>query len=771
MTKYVSLLRCSFRLFLSLFSSILLADSGPKWTAPKPVPSTSQNVIFPGYNPSLGKIIATWVNGTSPNEEAFSSLFDGSTWSTPVALPVNGVTVNVAINAYDPTIGKSVALWSDASGQPYSSVFDGNVWGSAQPIPAGGGGAALLPFPMFDAANDQLAAFWVDTGGFTGKYSFFDGTNWSAAPSNNPVSNAFLQFPAPLSNNLIVVWVDLGTLDGYSSIFDGTSWSSPQFVGSNIGAPNLIPVLNNASNPRSQTILVAWADNSLPNQVFTSVFDGSNWSTAQAIPGSSVVPGGAVFPVYDPALGQIIAVWPDAGFSAGAYSLFDGQNWIQAQIIPGSDSPSTSFVATYDAALGKIIALWADSLSQGKYSLFYVPSISFSGGGNLQKVANYINQVGQTAAMQPILGKLIRLSQDQLTEALSSISNARNAFFPWVAAETSFGFSQILEDRLAELRWFSFQADQFGSLEKKKPASAKKGLMAAAKDLPQGIPQAASHRDKPYALWVEGLGSFVYQKAQEQNPAYHAQTGSGMLGFDYYRDSIRTIASFAYGSSAIQAAQDSGKGHIDSFAFSWIAEGTMQNAYLEVGCIGAYNRNESHRHIFFPGFDAIAEAKFSTWQAVPHFSIGYDYLMDGCILEPFLTGDCAVLFQDGFSEHGAAPLNVRQPHLTAELFQAQTGLRGYISQFTSWGFWLFQFTGAYQYKKGWGIGRIADVFFVGFPPGYTVISLEQAQNAFVPNAELFIRSDRGIFGSLAYHGEFAGQYIANSILVKLGAFW
>ncbi|MBX9745063.1 MAG: hypothetical protein K2X08_07645, partial [Chlamydiales bacterium] len=373
-------------LWSSLFAccaASLSASSGPVWTAPQTFPSSSQNVIFPAYNANLGKVVATWVNDVTfaPDGIAFSSTFDGSSWSTPLQLPIlpNHTTANVLVNAYDNAIEKTVVLWSDpniAPPQPNSSTFDGTAWSTPQIIPDGGTGA-LIPIPAFDPGINQLVATWCDFSGPLGQSSLFDGTNWSTTPLPNPASGALLQFSAPLSNQLVAVWVDLSTLIGYSSVFDGTSWLPAQPIAGNIAPPNLIPVLNNAYNPQSQTLLVTWVDNTT-HQVFSSTFDGSTWSAPQAVPGSSSI--GAVCPVYDPALGQIVAVWPDSGTSSGAYSLFDGTSWSAALEIPGSSSPASSFLATYDPILGKVITLWTDSLFQGHYSLFYVPSITFLGG-------------------------------------------------------------------------------------------------------------------------------------------------------------------------------------------------------------------------------------------------------------------------------------------------------------------------------------------------------------------------------------------------------
>src|SRR5262249_44362391 len=154
----------------------------------------------------------------------------------------------------------------------------------------------------------------------------------------------------------------------------------------------------------------------------------------------------------------------------------------------------------------------------------------------------------------------------------------------------------------------------------------------------------------------------------------------------------------------IHSSQHAGNSSIDSVAFSLLGTGSIRRAYLEAGLLGAFNNNHSSRHIFFPGFDAHAKASFDSWQLVPHAAFGYDLVLKDWIIEPFASADCVVTLQDGFSERGAAPLNMGQPHSTSELLQTRLGMRAYLSGCRSWGLWLCRIMGAYQYKKGWDVG-------------------------------------------------------------------
>lgn len=746
-----------------IFVAHSLAASSATWSTPQSVPSISSNVIFPTYDPAIGQLIVTWIDDItypSPNQRGFSSLFNGTSWSSPQQLPINGVFVAALSNAYDPALGKIIAVWSDTTPAPYSSTFNGTTWSPSQPIPDGGGGS-IFPFSSYDRTLGKLVAVWAD-GTLNGHSSIFDGTNWSAMPQTHPAINAFVVYPSSTSDQFLSTWVDIGTNTGYSSIFDGTNWSSPQTIATNVGIPNMVPLMPCSCTDPSGTVLVLWSD-FITNQINSSTFDGINWSSPQAIPGGTASSMRAVFSTFDPVIGRIVAVWQDSIMMQGAFSEFDGTGWTPAQAIPDTP-PSGVYSVAYDPSIGKLVALWVDlATNLGYYSIFYVPPISFSGSGNLARVANYINFVGQSATMQPILALLHNLNQSQLTSALSSISNARNAFLPYMAGKTAFSLSQAVENRAAELRWTSLYDLDSENLEIL-------GLMASL-EMPKGSSQTAAHKNQTFAIWAEGLGSFAHQNAQDQNPAFDANTYGTILGMDYYGEKIRILSSLSYAHSHIHDAHHAGKSGIDSYAALILGTGSIKQTFIEVGCAGIYNHYKSDRHIFFPGFDAHANASFSGWQAVPHFAVGYDLCIGNWFLEPFASADCAVIIQDQFSEHGAAPLNVKQHSNLSELFQARGGLRAFVTKRSKWGLYFFQLTTAYQYMKGWNIGAIKNASFIGQPAGFTVTSLNSAQNAFVPGIEFFVRGNNGVFASVNYEGEFAGKFLSNSVLAKIGLFF
>lgn len=739
---------------VTLYFGVLFPQNAPQWTAPIPIPGTAalNSIFFPVYQEGIQRIVTTWAD--DPTTFGFSSTFNGSNWESAIQISNIGANPPIVISSFVPPVNRLISVWSDGvEGQ--SSLFDGTSWSATQTIT---GSTPVIPFPAFDQAINRLVATWSHSGTLNGFSSTFDGANWESPLSISSAANAFVVFPAyfPMAGQLVAVWVDIATNNGFSSTFDGATWSPSVPIASNIFAPNVIPLMNSVANREGSQMMVVWADNTT-RQGFSAVFNGTSWSSPTPIPGSSVA--NAIFPVYDPSLNRTIATWADQATNQGYYALWDGTSWSEGEIIPGAIT--TEIVGAFDPALGKVIVTWRDfATGQGFSALLFSPSITFTGGGNLGRLASYINFVGQSGAMQPILASLNRLNPDQLTAALSSISPTRNSFMPYMAGRTSISINQAMEMHSADLR----QAIQNNRSE----ASEMVGLLAS-----NTMPECCYDpcQNESFAVWVAGLGSFSHQDSRDGNPAFDANTGGGMVGFDYYVDRLRLMSAFTYAHTDIDDDHDAGGGDINSYMGSVFGTYNFDPFFVELGASGGYNTYKSDRHIVFPGFDAHARAKYHGWQGVPHIAAGYNIEYCDFVFEPFASADLAIVVQDSFSETGAAPLNVSQPSNTAELLQARAGFRTYYTQCEDWGLWFIQVTTAYQYTKGWGVGDIRNAFFVGQPTGFTVTSLNGGQNAFVPRVEFFIRGNRGIFFSANYLGEFSSPYMSNAVFAKIGVFF
>lgn len=394
---------------------------------------------------------------------------------------------------------------------------------------------------------------------------------------------------------------------------------------------------------------------------------------------------------------------------------------------------------------------------------FPIRSIVCKPGGNDGRLANYLNSLAMMPGIAPIMLTLYNLPCDTVKAALTSISPARNAFMTFSAGNTMFVFSEMLHNRIQFYRKNSSTAFL--------AALSNNDALITANTLPRGSAQRAAAKKENWAVWAEGLGEFAYQHAESQNPSFNTATGGVLGGFDYYGNYGQISSAFGFAHSYLKADEDLGNDKIDFYTLGLYGIGYIEKWYIEVGAWGVYNQYEGDRHVFFSGFDAHAKSRHNGWQAVPHFEIGYDAKIGSWVLEPFTRADCAIIWQDGFSEYGADPLNMNQKSSTSEFFQAKSGLNLYTTRNRDWGLWILRGQLAYIYKKGFGIGKIADVAIVDQPAGFTVNSFKGAQNLFSPGFEFFIRGKNGVFGSMNYDGQFGSSYMSNTVFAKLGFFF
>jgi outer membrane autotransporter protein len=276
-------------------------------------------------------------------------------------------------------------------------------------------------------------------------------------------------------------------------------------------------------------------------------------------------------------------------------------------------------------------------------------------------------------------------------------------------------------------------------------------------------------------MWAEGLGEFIHQDAESENPSYFSGTGGLLLGFDYYgnREGLLGVA-ICYARNHIHQGQHAGKDSIDFYAATAYGAAYLGKGYVEFGLAGAVNKFYNKRHVQFAGFDATAKSSHWGIQAVPHAAAGYDFNFDWGTLEPFVSMDCDFLFQQAFSEHGAGALNMHQRSSWAALLRSEIGLHAYEVWNTRVGDFVLRETLSYVNKEPFHVGYI-QANILGFsPPGFTVNSFTNNQSFIAPGVQLFYRAHNGIFSSISYMGEFQGgdgRYMSNNILAKIGAYF
>ncbi|HEV7736841.1 MAG TPA: autotransporter outer membrane beta-barrel domain-containing protein, partial [Chlamydiales bacterium] len=281
-----------------------------------------------------------------------------------------------------------------------------------------------------------------------------------------------------------------------------------------------------------------------------------------------------------------------------------------------------------------------------------------------------------------------------------------------------------------------------------------------------------------YGFWGAGFGDFLSQDKQHANPKITDTASGMMLGFDYYgyQNGIFTLAS-GYVHNDISEECCAGSGTSNGGMLSFYGTGNIGNGYIEGGFLGGYNRFNMQRNIALTGplpFYATAESSFNTWTLMPHFSGGYDWMMDWGIVEPFGSVDWAVTFQESYKEKGAAPLNDKIKSQNPSILRSQLGINFYETWECEKHAFIFQQSASYINQALFSTKMSAAIILAptAVPGAFTVWTYDQTLNLGGVGGKLFYKhKPSGFFVSGAYQGEFGTSFMSNDITGTLGVFF
>lgn len=386
--------------------------------------------------------------------------------------------------------------------------------------------------------------------------------------------------------------------------------------------------------------------------------------------------------------------------------------------------------------------------------LIYHSSLLTAGlSGNALIVANYLNQYGGAAAINPLLGFDINILKD----ALDSISPSRNAYSGYISNLNAFSVNRLVNSHMDYLR----------ALDKVAPKNQfVASLLADASGVIPG--PINSERPNHYSTWISSFADFAHQDGSNQNPSFNFISESVLIGFDYRTPSIGTFGtSFGYLHTYFYDDEKLGHGNTNSGFFSLYGDAVINYFYIEPALLGLYNATGNMRHIAFSGFSANASANIYSWELAPHLEIGYDVDFGWLDILPFTSIDYAVNWQRGYTEEGATPYNATQNDKTTSMIRSEIGLKFFQTWPFNWGSIFLKEKASYVFEKPFG--NSITTFLTGIPTTFTVTALTQDLNLGSIGLELFSSiGNKSPFGiALSYDGEFGSNYLSNEIMITL----
>ncbi len=461
-------------------------------------------------------------------------------------------------------------------------------------------------------------------------------------------------------------------------------------------------------------------------------------------------------------LGGTVNVTQDAGSYAatGTYTIVQGP-----------------YSGTFDPIVTGGLSNFHFSLSYAPnfVYLLYAPQISTKGlTGNNLKIASYFN----SNASIDVINLFSSLNQAELTQALESAAPTRSAFATYASQNGYLASSQVLSDHL-----------RHGRLHQQESAS--NPIAAAHLDSDQLLAytsremlkaqdkQTSCDKQGPCAMWLGTFGEYAHKKAQNETPAFNVGLGGVIAAFDYNGTNANVVGvGVAYVHSHLHESDGMGSASVDQGYMT--AYGTLNAAkwYFDLALWGGYYHTSNRRKISFSGFHHTAKSQTHGWQVAPHLEIGYDgFHLERCQvkwfgIEPFLMGDWVGNWEQGFQEHGANILNMRQKGRFCSLFRGETGLRFHEIVKFDWGNIVFREKGSYAYQKTFHTGFITSSL-IGTPGSFTVTTLTGAQNLGVFEFSMLVRpnNDKAPYVDVRYQGEFGSSYQSHQGIFEIGKFF
>ncbi len=390
--------------------------------------------------------------------------------------------------------------------------------------------------------------------------------------------------------------------------------------------------------------------------------------------------------------------------------------------------------------------------------LFYIPTEGLI--GNALKFATYLNE---SAPASNEYSALAMLTGNALQDGLERASPGRNGFGPFSAAETLFVIDEMVYNHLAVSRFLGLYNDRKTTTVRFAPEAANLLVDASNKTM------AVTSKNRPFEIWLGAFAQVARQLHEKQHTGFKIHSEGGMIGFDY-KPSSATVVGGGLGFAHTDAMdhKDMGRSSIYYYFASLYATCNMANFYLEPALFGVYAPIENKRAIKYSVFDLSAKSYFQDAQLDAHLGFGYNGMFSWGSIEPFISADWVINWQESFTEHGAHALNFHQKAHTSSMLQSEAGLRFY--QVGSYKFGKIGLKEGLSYinRIPFGIGKV-NASITGSSSFVTLSALTAIQNLGSFSAELFsqLGSDESIGLSLAYQGEFGSSYVSNECFFKI----
>ncbi len=396
--------------------------------------------------------------------------------------------------------------------------------------------------------------------------------------------------------------------------------------------------------------------------------------------------------------------------------------------------------------------------------------------GNQKKLAHHLNKnaANKNAPVSAAFVSLVSLTGDAFNKALDSASPSRNALPIFAAQNLYFSLSEVVSSHLSQHRFLKELGSKNETLALQLFEESKEGPMDLLADA-----SARSHfilhekkktaPQKPYAVWAGAFGENLHQDGRHQTPGFNAVSEAVFVAFDYYGLKQGMVGgTTGYAHTNLKDEHNMGNAYVNYYYGS--VYGTVQYApfYMDIALLGGYQDIDNKRHISYPGYHETAKARYHAWQLSPHLELGGDIDRSWGGLEPFVAFDFVGTWQEGFKEHGATGMNMKQKHHFSSMLRSALGLRVYENWTWKNGTFLLKEEVGYVNRKIFHTGDVTAVI-VGGTGSLLVEALQPTQNLGTVGIEGLFAPTNSSYPqfSLGYFGEFGKGTQLNQVILKI----
>lgn len=177
-------------------------------------------------------------------------------------------------------------------------------------------------------------------------------------------------------------------------------------------------------------------------------------------------------------------------------------------------------------------------------------------------------------------------------------------------------------------------------------------------------------------IWVEGMGDYQWQQAQQQNVGFNAWSADALLGLDVAPVPTWLVgAAIGYTYSKVHWEQCRGNGNIHSGYGSLYSSYYLPNTvFSNIILSGAYNHYDGVRNIRFATVSRGAMSSYGGAQALGHIEVGGILNREFSQFRPYACFDYVYSHQQEFCEDCADSLNTCVCATNNNLFRSEAGI-------------------------------------------------------------------------------------------------